>query len=200
VPHLDRRGLLPRAIRYGRRRLAALREAGDLGVATLRSRRHRARLAGVVDHDLALPRRKRERRRRVSLPHPCSPGAGRVRTAQAFAHLAGVPLSTVEHRLQHLLRRGVAVEAMADRELIEHLTAPPADRRVVLQAALSDGTILAGGQRELVRRVLTDPALQHLRHARIGESGLRRRLRLLPHVPSRAQVLHALDLGPAPDE
>lgn len=204
LDHDDGRGQLPGGARYAGKPIGALREVArdDLSIATLRSRRHRARLAGVADADLAVPRPRGSRqlgRRLLPLPDPRRPGEGRTLGCLDFARLAGVPVATVTHRLHRLLRQGHDVAAMPDGELVALLAAPPADRRRVLLVALPDGRRVEGGFRELVRLVEGDPALQPLRREILSASGMRRRLRLLPARPTDAAVLHALGLGPLPD-
>jgi hypothetical protein len=201
VPHADRRGRLDGPVRYAGQAIWALRDAaGAPSIATLRSRRHRARLAGQPGHDLSQPRPRRPGRRPLPrLPHPHRPGGGRWMSARVFAEQAGLPVSTVLHRLHGLIRAGHEVARVPDATLIARLTAPATDRRTVLRAQLPDGTWLAGGHRELTRQVLSEARLQAQRTEPLSESGLRRRLRLLPPQPGNAAVLHALGLGPPPD-
>ena len=53
------------------------------------------------------------------------------------------------------------------------------DRRKVLKLRLPDDRGWTGGERELVRRVLADAALEAGRPVRLSASGIRRRLSLL---------------------
>ena len=120
-------------------------------------------------------------------------------SARVFAERAGLPVSTVLHRLHRLIRAGADLARVPDAALIARLTAPATDRRTVLCARLPDGTVLTGGHRELTRQLMSNPHLQAQRTEPLSESGLRRRLRLLAPQPSNADVLHALGLGPPPD-
>lgn len=178
APHEDRRTLRRPFVCEGAvlRRLREVSEATGLSVDTLRSRLHRAAAAGVVS-DIREDRRRRPTGRILArLPHPVIAG-DRTLTMKAFAFAAELPPSTVAHRYHQLLRRGEDPSAMTDGELIHHLTSAQ-DRRRMIRLELPSGAVLTGGEREVIRQVLSNPALSAVRPEQLGLSAIRRRLRL----------------------
>lgn len=162
-------------------RLRIASEATGIPVDTLRSRLHRAKQAGLVQYDLADDRRtsgKRQKRTEILLPHPGSPGGGRNLNSASFARVTGVPKATVVSRVAQLRNSGVDLAVLPDEDLIEQLTIPK-DRRRIITLTLPNGEVLTGGEREVIRRVLGDTGLSATRMERLGESAIRRRLRLV---------------------
>ncbi len=160
--------------------LATASAVTGLGQDAQRSRLHRARRrapdAAVVD--ITVDRRAQGRGCGTPLGIVW-PGTGEVLTAEQFGARTGVAKATVLHRWHR---------AQADAELYEEELTPEElharlvtcqDRRNVLLLDLPDGRDWRGGERELIRRLFADPALEAERAVRLSESGIRRRLRLL---------------------
>ena len=187
VPHFDRRGRRDGFVWRGRQEhgLRAVAAAEGLGIDTMRSRLQRAREAGRVGSDVACDHRRRGHRPVVRaaallLPHPYQ-DTGTVNAA-LFARLTGLARATVLHRYHRLRRSGRNVAALPRAALVTALTGET-DRRVVVSLVLADGTVLGGGVRALIRRVLSDHGLEADRAERIGASAIRARLRRLPGWP-----------------
>ncbi len=148
--------------------------------ATLRSRLHRLPAPTVPG---TIPEIGGDRRshRRPSFPlRIVWPGSREVLTAAAFAARTGVAKSTVIHRWHraHATIRGQASPPLSPKALFHKLTVG-SDRRKPLRLVLPDGTVVTGGERELIRRVLADRELAAARRPRLTESGIRRRIRTL---------------------
>ncbi len=196
LPHTDRRTLRKPFFAKGRvlRRLREVAEATGLSIAALRSRLHRAARRGLNRHDVGHDRRRSARRRPAAahLPHPSLDGSGRNLTIKAFSALSGVPKSTIAYRYQQLENPG----SMSDEDIVLHLCTPQERRRIVT-LDLPDGTQLRGGERETIRMLLSNRRFAWSRPEPIGESAIRRRLRL---VRSNEGPLVAWAFGLAPDQ
>lgn len=159
------------------RRLREVSEATGLDISTLRSRLHRAARCGIV-----VPEIQEDRRRAATgllspilLPDPAGLAVGRTCSIKEFAARSGIAKATVAYRYHQL----TAPDAMDDRDLVAHLTTSQ-DRRRLLVLTLPDGRTIEGGEREVIRSVLTDRQLAWGRPERLSESGIRRRLRMCP--------------------
>ncbi len=158
---------------------------------TLRSRLHRRRQAGsAVDlaHDMRMASDTGRRQHGPSLGLRLPGGSGTV-TAECYAAQTGVAKSTIIHRWHAAVRAGQDPARFSPAALLELLTRRT-DRRCCLTLQLPDGRTWTGGERELVRRIMADPAVEPSRAERLSESGIRRRLRCLEpgERHSRARV------------
>ncbi|MFL1461613.1 GIY-YIG nuclease family protein [Roseococcus sp. DSY-14] len=198
--HADRRGRRDGGVLVDGVWCQHLREVQDVAaIPTLRSRLHRARQAGLDgEADLAADRRRqgqpRQTRRVVRLPAPDAPDGPRHLTLRDLAARSGIAFATLQHRLRKLERQGMDPAAMSGDALLARLLAPVADRRTVLTIRLRGGRVLRGGQRELVRLVQDDPALQPLRIETLSEPAIRRRLRLVGAGATQRALRWALGL------
>lgn len=180
-PHDDGRGERD-PVRYGDKRyrsLAAIsRETGE-PIATLRSRLHRARRAGVTDPNLAIDRRSAAMPRNIILlPDPDNPVTGSKLHVNEFSARTGVPRSTLVFRIGRMLEEGLDIESMDQTEVVRRLITEE-DRRKPIRLAPADGHALSGGIREVIRMVLGDASLEMSRVEHIGDSAIRARLRLI---------------------
>lgn len=159
------------------RRLREVSEATGLSTSALRSRLHRAARLGIAVPDVGVDRRRfgQGRHKPLLLPDPSGAVSGRALSIKEFARQAGVAKATVAYRYHQLKDP----DSMIDSDLVAHLISDQ-DRRRMLTLALPDGRVLTGGEREVVRQVLADPLIAWSRPERLSESGVRRRLRLIP--------------------
>lgn len=185
-------------------RYTAIRAAADVSgvpVGALRSRLHRSKQARTSDADIgdigtdrrSCPSDSWD----LAIPWP---GTGERLTAAVFASRSGVAKSTVIHRW-HQIQRQLAqgCKRLTPAALYRGLTTRT-DRRKLLRLVLPDGRVWTEGERELARRVLSDPRLEAARPCRLSESGIRRRVRMLT-VRDRADtalVATAFGFAPAP--
>ncbi len=178
-PHQDGRGRREPFQVQGRT-FSSLSEASaqtGIGIETLRSRLHRLTDETVMGGVRDIGTDRRSARRGGSLLRIIWPGTREVMTAEAVASRTGMAKSTVLHRW-HRVRKANCGSHLSPAALIKLLVART-DRRNHLELRLPDGRILTGGEREIVRQVLGNPALEPSRSTRLSEGGVRRRLRLL---------------------
>jgi hypothetical protein len=164
----------------------------NIPIDTLRSRLHRARIAGIANADIGFDRRLPGSPRRndagpgrlppMSLPHPTDAEAPHVSAAE-FARLTGIPKATVTHRFNRVLAGDFGDPAALTRQQILDILILKTERRIVIALPLPDGRVLHGGVRELIRHLFAQPALLAVRHERLGPSAIRARLRKLPRWP-----------------
>ncbi len=180
-PHEDGRGLRP-AFRLHGRLYTSLRDAAawtGIKAATLRSRLDRMLRSGCAGTmpEIGVDRRScRSEPSRLAIPWP---GTGERLTAEAFAARTGVAKATVLHRWHRMQRRLRQGGPPMSPSLLHRWLTATTDRRRPVRLVLPDGRIFSGGERDVVRRVLGDAALEASRRCRLSESGVRRRLRLL---------------------
>jgi hypothetical protein len=164
--------------------LRALSDRTGVNLSTLRSRLHRARLAGLEDCDIAYDRRRGRAPRkvpsRIELPHPTDPT--RVVNSAVFARLSGVARATVIHRAGKLNRRPGGLVGLERQTLLAALLDDD-DRRIVITLPLPGGRVQRGGVREVIRFVFADAQLLEQRLEWVGASAIRARLRRLPGWP-----------------
>ncbi|MCA3306920.1 MAG: hypothetical protein ING00_14090 [Roseomonas sp.] len=164
----------------------------NIPIDTLRSRLHRARLAGIANADIGFDRRLPGSPRRndagtgrlppLSLPHPKDAEAPPVSAAE-FARLTGIPKATVTHRFNRVLAGDFGDPAALTRQQILNILIQKTERRIVIALPVPDGRVLHGGVRELIRHLFSQPRLLAVRHERLGPSAIRARLRKLPRWP-----------------
>ena len=164
----------------------------NIPIDTLRSRLHRARIAGIANADIGFDRRLPGSPRRndagpgrlppMSLPHPTDAEAPPVSAAE-FARLTGIPKATVTHRFNRVLAGDFGDPAALTRQQILDILILKTERRIVIALPVPDGQVLHGGVRELIRHLFAQPALLAVRHERLGPSAIRARLRKLPRWP-----------------
>ena len=178
VARADGRGLRCAPITVGGREFYSVKAVSELtGVSTgaIRSRLHRA---GSGTAEIGQDRRHLPGQRRADLIITC-PKTGRLLTPTSFARFEGLPKSTVLHRWHQALGAGVDI---SDEGALCDWLRTGQDRRKVLGLILPDATLWTGGYRELVRRLLADPHWEPRRSTRLGESGIRGRLRRLSQL------------------
>jgi hypothetical protein len=186
-PHDDGRGTRPLFYFDGQpfTSLRAASIATGLPLDTLRTRGYRRRNEPDGNLDIGLDRRKQGKGRaaleELRIPWP---GTDEHLTAAEFGQRTGIAKATVIHRW-HRIRSEEAQREEQDLppltplEVHERLTAQPAERRKVLALLLPDGRVWRGGERELIRQLFADYAIEASRTERLSESGIRRRLRHL---------------------
>jgi len=168
APRTDGRSLRA-PFRFSGRTYRSLREvsaASGVGIETLRSRLQRARALNGGDLDIGDDRRRGSVGRRPSLPLPHPEDAGRT-----------VDAATLIYRFAAVARQSCGAQLPSRGELLRALT-HRCERRKVISLTVG-GVTLEGGIREVISRVLRDPALEAQRRQRLGLSGIRRRLRLV---------------------
>jgi hypothetical protein len=168
----------------------------NIPIDTLRSRLHRARLAGITNADIGFDRRLPGSPRRndagtgrlppLSLPHPKDAEAPPVSAAE-FARLTGIPKATVTHRFNRVLAGDFGDPSQLQREQLLSLLTSEQERRIVIALPVPDGRTLRAGVRELIRYVLSSPSLLAVRKENLGMSAIRARLRRLQGWPSSLQ-------------
>ena len=168
----------------------------NIPIDTLRSRLHRARLAGIANADIGFDRRLPGSPRRndagtgrlppLSLPHPKDAEAPPVSAAE-FARLTGIPKATVTHRFSRVLAGDFGDPSQLQREQLLSLLTSEQERRIVIALPVPDGRTLRAGVRELIRYVLSSPSLLAVRKENLGMSAIRARLRRLQGWPSSLQ-------------
>jgi hypothetical protein len=168
----------------------------NIQIDTLRSRLHRARIAGIANADIGFDRRLPGSPRRndagtgrlppLSLPHPKDAEAPPVSAAE-FARLTGIPKATVTHRFNRVLAGDFGDPSQLQREQLLSLLTSEQERRIVIALPVPDGRTLRAGVRELIRYVLSSPSLLAVRKENLGMSAIRARLRRLQGWPSSLQ-------------
>jgi hypothetical protein len=168
----------------------------NIPIDTLRSRLHRARIAGIANADIGFDRRLPGSPRRndagtgrlppLSLPHPKDAEAPPVSAAE-FARLTGIPKATVTHRFNRVLAGDFGDPSQLQREQLLSLLTSEQERRIVIALPVPDGRTLRAGVRELIRYVLSSPSLLAVRKENLGMSAIRARLRRLQGWPSSLQ-------------
>ena len=169
----------------------------NIPIDTLRSRLHRARIAGIANADIGFDRRLPGSPRRndagpgrlppMSLPHPTDAEAPPVSAAE-FARLTGIPKATVTHRFNRVLAGDFGDPSQLQREQLLSLLTSEQERRIVIALPVPDGRTLRAGVRELIRYVLSSPSLLAVRKENLGMSAIRARLRRLQGWPSSIQA------------
>ena len=169
----------------------------NIQIDTLRSRLHRARIAGIANADIGFDRRLPGSPRRndagtgrlppLSLPHPKDAEAPPVSAAE-FARLTGIPKATVTHRFNRVLAGDFGDPSQLQREQLLSLLTSEQERRIVIALPVPDGRTLRAGVRELIRYVLSSPSLLAVRKENLGMSAIRARLRRLQGWPSSIQA------------
>lgn len=201
APHLDGRGARPPITVNGKTfsNLRSLSTVTGLSVATLRSRLHR-RMQSRSGTDLGTDMRRTEPGHTPKRSMPLGlrlPGTSTRLTVREYAERTNTPASTILHRWHAAFRVGLDPATMSPAVLLERLVTAE-DRRRLITLRLPDSQCMTGGERELVRQVLGDPELAASRAVLLSESGIRRRLRLLPECdrqdPSKVAV--AFGFGP----
>lgn len=195
-PHVDGRTRRPEFRLHGQTfsSLSAAAAATGIKLEALRSRLHRLRQRSDAEAlDISLDRRScRSGTTDLSIPWPRT---GERLTAEQFAARTGVPKATVMHRWHRALTQTAHDAApLSPQQLFERLTYDT-DRRKLVRLELSIGRIWTGGEREIVRRVLDDAALEASRACRLSASGIRRRLRQLTSEERRDQAKLCVAFG-----
>ena len=158
--------------------LATAAAATGLGTDALRSRLHRARKRSPAEEVMDISADRRQQSRGHGAPLSLVwPITGEVLTAEQFARRAGIAKATVLHRWHRAEANAGAVPLTAA-ALHARLVARE-DRRRPLELHLPDGRVWQGGEREVIRRLLGEPALEAGRIVRLSDNGIRRRLRQL---------------------
>ena len=195
-PHVDGRTRRPEFRLHGQTfsSLSAAAAATGIKLKALRSRLHRLRQRSDAEAlDISLDRRScRSGTTDLSIPWPRT---GERLTAEQFAARTGVPKATVMHRWHRTLTQTAHDAApLSPEQLFERLTSD-VDRRKLVRLDLPDGRVWMGGEREIIRRVLDDTALEASRACRLSTSGIRRRLRQLTPEERRDSVRIAAAFG-----
>lgn len=173
-PREDRRSLRPKPVTVDGNTCHSLtRASAALGLTTgaLRSRLHRA--GGGPTTDIAVDRRRVPRGRSPAIAIVW-PATGEKLTAREFAARTGVPKATILRRWHQAARRA---DVATDPSALASWLQTSQDRRKILRLVLPDGTAWEGGYRELTRHLLAHPQWEAQRTRRLGESGIKRRLR-----------------------
>ena len=183
APHEDGRGARLPIVLEGQTfgNLRTVSAATGVSIATLRSRLHRRRLSGSETH-LGTDMRRTGADHTPTRSTPLGlrlPGTPTRLTVRAYAERTNMPASTILHRWHAACRAGLDPATMSPDALLNQLVTA-GDRRRLLTLKLPDGQCITGGERELVRLVLGDLDLAARRAVLLSESGIRRRLRLLP--------------------
>ena len=205
APHVDGRGARPLITIKGQTfsNLRSIATTTGVTVSTLRSRLHRRTQSGsgadlVTDMRCSgfdqLPRRSPPLGLRL-------PGTSQALSVREYAERTDTPASTIQHRWHAAIRAGLDPATMSPAALLDYLVTGK-DRRRLITLRLPDGRSMTGGERELVRRVLSDPDLAASRATPLSESGIRRRLRLLPECGRQdlRKVAAAFGFGPVGEE
>lgn len=173
------------------RTLEEVARSEGLAIDTVRSKLFRARQAGCdPDHDASQDRRRPGtywiggarcgRQPPLVLPHPLDPRAAAV-DAASFARLTGLPRATVLNRHRRLVQgQG---EAVPSRSTVLVALMERQDRRLVISLPLPGGKTLRDGVRAVIRKVLSNPALNNARAESLGASAIRACLRRIPGWP-----------------
>ena len=199
-PHEDGRGIRDTMVIDGQI-VGSLRAASGLlgvGMSALRSRLHRRTRLGSgaeLGQDMRRTENDHTPRRSAALGLRL-PGSSEPLAASIYAGRVGLPKSTILYRWHDTVRRGFDPARMSPVALFQRLTTGQ-DRRCFVMLQLPDGSRWTGGERELIRRVLSDASLDANRVPRLSESGIRRRLRLLPdhdrHDPAKVAIAFGFD-------
>lgn len=174
VPHQDGRGLRGQFFLNGSAycSLNDASTASGIGIATLRSRLHRARLVAESEIPVEIGDDRRSasvgRRPQLGLRHPAT---GSPVSAREYAKAVGLPVSTVLHRA-HRLGIHASAEDMAQ----------PLERRKMVTYVDASGATFTGGYREIVRRVLGSGQQPVPGTRTLSASAIRARLRRLTDV------------------
>ncbi len=173
-PREDRRSLRPKPVTVDGSTCHSLtRASAALGLTTgaLRSRLHRA--GGGSTTDIAVDRRRVPRGRSPAIAIVW-PATGEKLTVREFSARTGVPKATILRRWHQVARRA---DVATDPSALASWLQTSQDRRKILRLVLPDGTAWEGGYRELTRHLLAHPQWEAQRTRRLGESGIKRRLR-----------------------
>lgn len=198
APHIDGRGARRPIPVEGRTfgNLRSIAATTGLPIAALRSRLHRRTLSGS-ETDLSTDMRCSgfdHVPRRTAPLGLCLPGVAGPLTVREYAKRTDMPASTVLHRWHAASRAGLDPATLSPTALLARLVTAE-DRRRLVTLCLPDGRSWNGGERDLVRRVLGDPDLAASRAILLSESGIRRRLRLLPDCERQDPVKVAAAFG-----